>query len=295
MDQVRRTVTAAARRRLIAVGQVFLPAHTLNFAAPARNGLRPSLKPKCCAWLLNIYGWRHGACGYVRFWRTRPTTPPPRSNRSCISDRQGRGQETFERGAFMSSVRRIETQARAGRTGGRPLHRRRCPAGRYLQGALMLAQELWANFLSRPDGRRFEIRVCDLSQRYSTNTLPTVVVGAAHSGMLGATTARSTRSGQHQLDKPEIRMASARLAKWPRQSKNRIAAAGSSDFLRVGCVFEAGARGSFKPRWRNNAWWPESWSKEQAVEAAQAWREHVIPTKATPCWALGWSRSAGND
>ncbi len=261
-DQIRRTGHEPDVRRLIAVGQVFLP--RTDFGAQER--CRTIVETEVLRMGHTIYGWRHVPVDITCLGEKANATRPE-IEQILISDAKGLDEENFERELYVIR-RRIEKAVTQAGINGLYLASLSCRS--IIYKGMMLAEQVAVFYPDLLDAR-FVSNFAIYHQRYSTNTFPQWWLAQpfrmlAHNGEIN-----TLKGNVNWMKSHEIRMASGAFGDLAEDIKP-IIPQGSSDSGALDAVFELLVRAGRNAPMAKTMLVPESWSK-QAEELPEAWRD----------------------
>jgi glutamate synthase (NADPH/NADH) large chain len=261
-DQVRRTGHEPDAKKLIAVGQVFLP--RTDFGAQER--CRTIVESEVLRMGHYIYGWRHVPVSTDCLGEKANATRPE-IEQILIRCEKDIDADQFERELYIIR-RRIEKAAIAAQITSLYFCSLSCRS--IIYKGMMLAEQV-AEFYPDLLDPRFESAFAIYHQRYSTNTFPQWALAQpfrmlAHNGEIN-----TLKGNVNWMRSHEIRMASSTFGEMAEDIKP-IIPAGTSDSGALDTVFEVLVRAGRSAPMAKTMMVPEAWSK-QAVEMPQAWQD----------------------
>ncbi|MEZ5886861.1 MAG: glutamate synthase large subunit [Paracoccaceae bacterium] len=261
-DQVRRTGHEPDPKKLIAVGQVFLP--RTDFGAQER--CRTIVETEVLRMGHYIYGWRHVPVD-TSVLGEKANATRPEIEQILIRCEKDIDREQFERELYIIR-RRIEKAAIAQQVAGMYLCSLSCRSVIYK--GMMLAEQV-ATFYPDLTDERFESAFAIYHQRYSTNTFPQWSLAQpfrmlAHNGEIN-----TLKGNMNWMRSHEIRMASGAFGEMAEDIKP-IIPFGTSDSGALDSVFEALVRAGRSAPMAKTMLVPEAWSKS-AVEMPKPWQD----------------------
>ncbi|MEI2805815.1 MAG: glutamate synthase large subunit [Albidovulum sp.] len=261
-DQVRRTGHEPDARKLIAVGQVFLP--RTDFAAQER--CRTIVETEVLRMGHYIYGWRHVPVDTAVLGEKANATRPE-IEQILIRCETEIDQEQFERELYIIR-RRIEKAVIAAQIAGMYICSLSCRS--IIYKGMMLAEQV-AVFYPDLIDERFESAFAIYHQRYSTNTFPQWSLAQpfrmlAHNGEIN-----TLKGNVNWMRSHEIRMASAAFGEMAEDIKP-IIPMGTSDSGALDSVFEVMVRSGRSAPMTKTMLVPEAWSKA-TTNMPKAWAD----------------------
>ncbi len=261
-DQVRRTGHEPDAKKLIAVGQVFLP--RTDFGAQER--CRTIVETEVLRMGHYIYGWRHVPVD-TSVLGEKANATRPEIEQILIRCEKPIDHEQFERELYIIR-RRIEKAAIAAQIAGMYLCSLSCRSVIYK--GMMLAEQVSIFYPDLLD-ERFESAFAIYHQRYSTNTFPQWALAQpfrmlAHNGEIN-----TLKGNVNWMRSHEIRMASTAFGDMAEDIKP-IIPFGTSDSGALDSVFEALVRAGRSAPMAKTMMVPEAWSKSP-VEMPQSWQD----------------------
>ena len=261
-DQVRRTGHEPDTKKLIAVGQVFLP--RTDFGAQER--CRTIVETEVLRMGHYIYGWRHVPVD-TSVLGDKANATRPEIEQILIRCETGTDPEQFERELYIIR-RRIEKAALAEQIQGVYLCSLSCRS--IIYKGMMLAEQVAVFYPDLMDDR-FESAFAIYHQRYSTNTFPQWWLAQpfrmlAHNGEIN-----TLKGNINWMKSHEIRMASATFGDAAEDIKP-IIPAGTSDSGALDAVFEALVRSGRTAPMAKTMLVPEAWSKA-TINMPKAWAD----------------------
>jgi glutamate synthase (NADPH/NADH) large chain len=261
-DQVRRTGHEPDAKKLIAVGQVFLP--RTDFGAQER--CRTIVETEVLRMGHYIYGWRHVPVN-TSVLGEKANATRPEIEQILIRCEKPIGQEQFERELYIIR-RRIEKAAIAAQIAGMYLCSLSCRS--IIYKGMMLAEQVAVFYPDLMD-ERFESAFAIYHQRYSTNTFPQWALAQpfrmlAHNGEIN-----TLKGNVNWMKSHEIRMASGAFGDMAEDIKP-IIPFGTSDSGALDSVFEVLVRAGRSAPMAKTMMVPEAWSKA-AVEIPKPWQD----------------------
>ena len=261
-DQVRRTGHEPDAKKLIAVGQVFLP--RTDFGAQER--CRTIVESEVLRMGHYIYGWRHVPVN-TDVLGEKANATRPEIEQILIRCEKDIDDVAFERELYIIR-RRIEKAALAAQVGSLYFCSLSCRS--IIYKGMMLAEQV-ADFYPDLLDDRFASAFAIYHQRYSTNTFPQWALAQpfrmlAHNGEIN-----TLKGNVNWMRSHEIRMASGAFGEMAEDIKP-IVPAGISDSGALDSVFEVLVRAGRSAPMAKTMMVPEAWSK-QAVEMPQAWQD----------------------
>ncbi|MFC3570405.1 glutamate synthase large subunit [Paracoccus sp. TOH] len=261
-DQVRRTGHEPDQKKLIAVGQCFLP--RTNFAQ--QEACRTIVESEVLRMGHYIYGWRHVPVN-TSVLGEKANATRPEIEQILIRCEKDIDQEQFERELYIIR-RRIEKAALAAQISSLYLCTLSCRS--IIYKGMMLAEQV-AEFYPDLKDERFESAFAIYHQRYSTNTFPQWWLAQpfrmlAHNGEINTLKGNTNWMRSH-----EIRMASRAFGEMAEDIKP-IIPGGSSDSAALDAVFEVMVRSGRSAPMTKTMLVPEAWSKA-TTDMPQAWAD----------------------
>ena len=261
-DVVRRTGHEPDAKKLIAVGQVFLP--RTDFGAQER--CRTIVETEVLRMGHYIYGWRHVPVD-ISVLGEKANATRPEIEQILIRCEKDIDQEQFERELYIIR-RRIEKAATASGIAGMYLCSLSCRSVIYK--GMMLAEQV-AVFYPDLQDERFESAFAIYHQRYSTNTFPQWWLAQpfrmlAHNGEIN-----TLKGNVNWMRSHEIRMASNNFGDAAEDIKP-IIPSGTSDSGALDAVFEVMVRSGRSAPMAKTMLVPEAWSK-QTMNMPKAWAD----------------------
>ncbi|MEI2687889.1 MAG: glutamate synthase large subunit [Cypionkella sp.] len=261
-DQVRRTGHEPDIKKLIAVGQVFLP--RTDFGAQER--CRTIVESEVLRMGHYIYGWRHVPVE-TSVLGDKANATRPEIEQILIRCEKDIDQEQFERELYIIR-RRIEKAALASQIQGMYLCSLSCRS--IIYKGMMLAEQVAVFYPDLMDDR-FESAFAIYHQRYSTNTFPQWWLAQpfrmlAHNGEIN-----TLKGNINWMKSHEIRMASNNFGDAAEDIKP-IIPAGTSDSGALDAVFEALVRSGRNAPLAKTMLVPEAWSKA-TTDMKKAWAD----------------------
>ena len=261
-DQVRRTGHEPDPKKLIAVGQVFLP--RTDFGAQER--CRTIVETEVLRMGHYIYGWRHVPVD-TSVLGEKANATRPEIEQILIRCEKPIDHDQFERELYIIR-RRIEKAAIAAQIAGMYLCSLSCRS--IIYKGMMLAEQV-ATFYPDLEDERFESAFAIYHQRYSTNTFPQWSLAQpfrmlAHNGEIN-----TLKGNVNWMRSHEIRMASGAFGEMAEDIKP-IIPFGTSDSGALDSVFEVLVRAGRSAPMAKTMLVPEAWSKSP-VEMPQAWQD----------------------
>ena len=261
-DQVRRTGHEADTKKLIAVGQVFLP--RTDFGAQER--CRTIVETEVLRMGHYIYGWRHVPVD-TTVLGDKANATRPEIEQILIRCDKPIDAEAFERELYIIR-RRIEKAAIAAAIQGMYVCSLSCRS--IIYKGMMLAEQV-ATFYPDLMDDRFESAFAIYHQRYSTNTVPQWWLAQpfrmlAHNGEIN-----TLKGNVNWMKSHEIRMASANFGDAAEDIKP-IIPAGTSDSGALDAVFEVLVRSGRNAPMAKTMLVPEAWSKA-TTSLPKAWAD----------------------
>ncbi|WP_112872864.1 glutamate synthase large subunit [Paracoccus endophyticus] len=261
-DQVHRTGHRPDPKKLIAVGQVFLP--RTDFSAQER--CRTIVETEVLRMGHYIYGWRHVPVNTAVLGEKANATRPE-IEQILIRCEKDIDHEAFERELYIIR-RRIERAAVAAQIAGMYICTLSCRS--IIYKGMMLAEQV-AEFYPDLKDARFESAFAIYHQRYSTNTFPQWWLAQpfrmlAHNGEIN-----TLKGNLNWLKSHEIRMASATFGDMAEDIKP-IVPGGSSDSAALDAVFEVLVRSGRNAPMVKSIMVPEAWSKA-TTDMPRAWAD----------------------
>ena len=261
-DQVRRTGHEPDTKKLIAVGQVFLP--RTDFGAQER--CRTIVESEVLRMGHYIYGWRHVPVD-ISVLGDKANATRPEIEQILIRCENGADAEQFERELYIIR-RRIEKAALASQIQGMYLCSLSCRS--IIYKGMMLAEQVAVFYPDLMDDR-FESAFAIYHQRYSTNTFPQWWLAQpfrmlAHNGEIN-----TLKGNINWMKSHEIRMASANFGDAAEDIKPIIPAA-TSDSGALDAVFEVLVRSGRSAPMAKTMMVPEAWSKA-TTNMPRAWAD----------------------
>ena len=261
-DQVRRTGHEPDAKKLIAVGQVFLP--RTDFGAQER--CRTIVESEVLRMGHYIYGWRHVPMD-IAVLGEKANATRPEIEQILIRCEKDIDHEQFERELYIIR-RRIEKAATAAGIQGMYLCCLSCRS--IIYKGMMLAEQVAVFYPDLMD-ERFESAFAIYHQRYSTNTFPQWWLAQpfrmlAHNGEIN-----TLKGNVNWMRSHEIRMASNNFGEAAEDIKP-IIPGGTSDSGALDAVFEVLVRSGRSAPMAKTMLVPEAWSK-QTVNMPKAWAD----------------------
>jgi glutamate synthase (NADPH/NADH) large chain/glutamate synthase (ferredoxin) len=261
-DQVRRTGHEPDPKKLIAVGQVFLP--RTDFGAQER--CRTIVETEVLRMGHYIYGWRHVPVD-TSVLGEKANATRPEIEQILIRCEKDIDQEQFERELYIIR-RRIEKAVIAAQIAGMYICSLSCRSVIYK--GMMLAEQVSVFYPDLMD-ERFESAFAIYHQRYSTNTFPQWSLAQpfrmlAHNGEIN-----TLKGNVNWMRSHEIRMASAAFGEMAEDIKP-IIPAGTSDSGALDSVFEVMVRSGRSAPMTKTMLVPEAWSKA-TTNMPKAWAD----------------------
>ena len=261
-DQVRRTGHEPDMKKLIAVGQVFLP--RTDFGAQER--CRTIVEAEVLRMGHYIYGWRHVPVD-TSVLGDKANATRPEIEQILIRNDKAIDEEQFERELYIIR-RRIEKAALASQIQGMYLCSLSCRSVIYK--GMMLAEQV-ATFYPDLMDERFESAFAIYHQRYSTNTFPQWWLAQpfrmlAHNGEIN-----TLKGNVNWMKSHEIRMASNNFGDAAEDIKP-IIPSGASDSGALDAVFEVLVRSGRNAPLAKTMLVPEAWSKA-TTDMKPAWAD----------------------
>ncbi len=261
-DQVRRTGHEPDTKKLIAVGQVFLP--RTDFGAQER--VRTIVESEVLRMGHYIYGWRHVPVD-VSVLGDKANATRPEIEQILIRNDKNIDEVQFERELYIIR-RRIEKAALASQIQGMYLCSLSCRS--IIYKGMMLAEQV-ATFYPDLMDDRFESAFAIYHQRYSTNTFPQWWLAQpfrmlAHNGEIN-----TLKGNVNWMKSHEIRMASNNFGDAAEDIKP-IIPAGTSDSGALDAVFEMLVRSGRNAPLAKTMLVPEAWSKA-TTDMKPAWAD----------------------
>ncbi len=261
-DQVRRTGHEPDTKKLIAVGQVFLP--RTDFGAQER--CRTIVETEVLRMGHYIYGWRHVPVD-TSVLGDKANATRPEIEQILIRCEKDIDQEQFERELYIIR-RRIEKAANAAGIQGMYLCSLSCRS--IIYKGMMLAEQV-ATFYPDLMDERFESAFAIYHQRYSTNTFPQWWLAQpfrmlAHNGEIN-----TLKGNVNWMKSHEIRMASSAFGDMAEDIKP-IIPGGTSDSGALDSVFEVLVRSGRSAPMAKTMLVPEAWSKA-TTNMPKAWAD----------------------
>ncbi len=261
-DQVRRTGHEADTKKLIAVGQVFLP--RTDFGAQER--CRTIVESEVLRMGHYIYGWRHVPVD-TTVLGDKANATRPEIEQILIRCDKPIDAEAFERELYIIR-RRIEKAAIAAAIQGMYVCSLSCRS--IIYKGMMLAEQVAVFYPDLMDDR-FESAFAIYHQRYSTNTFPQWWLAQpfrmlAHNGEIN-----TLKGNVNWMRSHEIRMASANFGEAAEDIKP-IIPAGTSDSGALDAVFEVLVRSGRNAPMAKTMLVPEAWSKA-TTNMPKAWAD----------------------
>ncbi|GAB1361335.1 glutamate synthase large subunit [Rhodobacter sp.] len=261
-DVVRRTGHEPDPRKLIAVGQVFLP--RTDFGAQER--CRTIVETEVLRMGHYIYGWRHVPVD-ISVLGEKANATRPEIEQILIRCEKDIDHEQFERELYIIR-RRIEKAVTASGIYGCYLCSLSCRS--IIYKGMMLAEQV-STFYPDLQDDRFESGFAIYHQRYSTNTFPQWWLAQpfrmlAHNGEIN-----TLKGNVNWMRSHEIRMASSAFGDMAEDIKP-IIPGGTSDSGALDAVFEALVRSGRSAPMAKTMLVPEAWSK-QTMNMPKAWAD----------------------
>lgn len=261
-DQVRRTGHEPDPKKLIAVGQVFLPRTDFG----AQEICRTIVETEVLRMGHYIYGWRHVPVN-TEVLGEKANATRPEIEQILIRCEKEIDQEQFERELYIIR-RRIEKAAIAAQIAGMYLCSLSCRSVIYK--GMMLAEQVAVFYPDLMD-ERFESAFAIYHQRYSTNTFPQWALAQpfrmlAHNGEIN-----TLKGNVNWMRSHEIRMASSAFGEMAEDIKP-IIPAGTSDSGALDSVFEVLVRSGRSAPMTKTMLVPEAWSKA-TTNMPKAWAD----------------------
>jgi glutamate synthase (NADPH) large chain len=261
-DQVRRTGHEPDVKKLIAVGQVFLP--RTDFGAQER--CRTIVEAEVLRMGHYIYGWRHVPVD-ISVLGEKANATRPEIEQILIRCEKDISDEQFERELYIIR-RRIEKAALASQIQGMYLCSLSCRS--IIYKGMMLAEQVAVFYPDLMDSR-FESAFAIYHQRYSTNTFPQWWLAQpfrmlAHNGEIN-----TLKGNVNWMKSHEIRMASNNFGESAEDIKP-IIPAGTSDSGALDAVFEVLVRSGRNAPLAKTMLVPEAWSKA-TTDMKPAWAD----------------------
>ncbi len=261
-DQVRRTGHEPDTKKLIAVGQVFLP--RTDFGAQER--CRTIVETEVLRMGHYIYGWRHVPVD-TSVLGDKANATRPEIEQILIRCENGADAEQFERELYIIR-RRIEKAALAAQIQGVYLCSLSCRS--IIYKGMMLAEQVAVFYPDLMDDR-FESAFAIYHQRYSTNTFPQWWLAQpfrmlAHNGEIN-----TLKGNTNWMKSHEIRMASNNFGDAAEDIKP-IIPPGTSDSGALDAVFEVLVRSGRSAPMAKTMLVPEAWSKA-TTNMPKAWAD----------------------
>ena len=261
-DQVRRTGHEPDTRKLIAVGQVFLP--RTDFGAQER--CRTIVETEVLRMGHYIYGWRHVPVD-TSVLGEKANVTRPEIEQILIRCEKDIDEEQFERELYIIR-RRIEKAATAAGIQGVYLCSLSCRS--IIYKGMMLAEQVAVFYPDLMD-ERFESAFAIYHQRYSTNTFPQWWLAQpfrmlAHNGEIN-----TLKGNVNWMKSHEIRMASSAFGDAAEDIKP-IIPGGTSDSGALDAVFEVLVRSGRSAPMAKTMLVPEAWSKA-TTNMPKAWAD----------------------
>ena len=261
-DQVRRTGHEPDPKKLIAVGQVFLP--RTDFGAQER--CRTIVETEVLRMGHYIYGWRHVPVD-TSVLGEKANATRPEIEQILIRCEKDIDQEQFERELYIIR-RRIEKAVIAAQIAGMYICSLSCRSVIYK--GMMLAEQVSVFYPDLMD-ERFESAFAIYHQRYSTNTFPQWSLAQpfrmlAHNGEIN-----TLKGNVNWMRSHEIRMASTAFGEMAEDIKP-IIPAGTSDSGALDSVFEVMVRSGRSAPMTKTMLVPEAWSKA-TTNMPKAWAD----------------------
>ena len=261
-DQVRRTGHEPDPKKLIAVGQVFLP--RTDFAAQER--CRTIVETEVLRMGHYIYGWRHVPVD-TSVLGEKANATRPEIEQILIRCETEIDREQFERELYIIR-RRIEKAVIAAQIAGMYICSLSCRS--IIYKGMMLAEQVAVFYPDLMD-ERFESAFAIYHQRYSTNTFPQWALAQpfrmlAHNGEIN-----TLKGNVNWMRSHEIRMASAAFGEMAEDIKP-IIPMGTSDSGALDSVFEVLVRSGRSAPMTKTMLVPEAWSKA-TTNMPKAWAD----------------------
>ncbi|GGE11883.1 glutamate synthase (NADPH) large subunit [Gemmobacter megaterium] len=261
-DVIRRTGHEPDTKKLIAVGQVFLP--RTDFGAQER--CRTIVETEVLRMGHYIYGWRHVPVD-TSVLGDKANATRPEIEQILIRNEKGITDEEFERELYIIR-RRIEKAAMAAHIQGLYLCSLSCRS--IIYKGMMLAEQVAVFYPDLMD-ERFESAFAIYHQRYSTNTFPQWWLAQpfrmlAHNGEIN-----TLKGNVNWMRSHEIRMAHGAFGDMAEDIKP-IIPAGTSDSGALDAVFEMMVRAGRSAPMAKTMLVPEAWSKS-TVELPKPWQD----------------------
>ncbi len=261
-DQVRRTGHEPDTKKLIAVGQVFLP--RTDFGAQER--CRTIVETEVLRMGHYIYGWRHVPVD-TSVLGEKANATRPEIEQILIRCDKDIDDEQFERELYIIR-RRIEKAATSAGIQGVYLCSLSCRS--IIYKGMMLAEQVAVFYPDLMDDR-FESAFAIYHQRYSTNTFPQWWLAQpfrmlAHNGEIN-----TLKGNVNWMKSHEIRMASSAFGDMAEDIKP-IIPGGTSDSGALDAVFEVLVRSGRNAPMAKTMLVPEAWSKA-TTNMPKAWAD----------------------
>ena len=261
-DQVRRTGHEPDAKKLIAVGQVFLPRTDFG----AQEGCRTIVETEVLRMGHYIYGWRHVPVD-TSVLGEKANATRPEIEQILIRCEKDIDQEQFERELYIIR-RRIEKAVIAAQIAGMYICSLSCRSVIYK--GMMLAEQV-ATFYPDLMDERFESAFAIYHQRYSTNTFPQWALAQpfrmlAHNGEIN-----TLKGNINWMRSHEIRMSSDAFGDMAGDIKP-IIPMGTSDSGALDSVFEVLVRSGRSAPMTKTMLVPEAWSKA-TTNMPKAWAD----------------------
>jgi glutamate synthase (NADPH) large chain len=261
-DQVRRTGHEPDTKKLIAVGQIFLP--RTDFGAQER--CRTIVETEVLRMGHYIYGWRHVPVD-TTVLGDKANATRPEIEQILIRCDKPIDDEAFERELYIIR-RRIEKAAIAAAIQGMYVCSLSCRS--IIYKGMMLAEQVAVFYPDLMDDR-FESAFAIYHQRYSTNTFPQWWLAQpfrmlAHNGEIN-----TLKGNVNWMRSHEIRMASNNFGEAAEDIKP-IIPAGTSDSGALDAVFEVLVRSGRNAPMAKTMLVPEAWSKA-TTNMPKAWAD----------------------
>jgi len=261
-DQVRRTGHEPDPKKLIAVGQVFLP--RTDFGAQER--CRTIVETEVLRMGHYIYGWRHVPVN-TDVLGDKANATRPEIEQILIRCETDIDHEQFERELYIIR-RRIEKAVIAAQIAGMYICSLSCRSVIYK--GMMLAEQVAVFYPDLMD-ERFESAFAIYHQRYSTNTFPQWSLAQpfrmlAHNGEIN-----TLRGNVNWMKSHEIRMSSDAFGDMAEDIKP-IIPMGTSDSGALDSVFEVLVRSGRSAPMTKTMLVPEAWSKA-TTNMPKAWAD----------------------
>ncbi len=261
-DQVRRTGHEPDMKKLIAVGQVFLPRTDFG----AQEQCRTIVETEVLRMGHYIYGWRHVPVD-TSVLGDKANATRPEIEQILIRCDKDIDEDQLERELYIIR-RRIEKAATAAGIQGLYLCSLSCRS--IIYKGMMLAEQV-ATFYPDLMDDRFESAFALYHQRYSTNTFPQWWLAQpfrmlAHNGEIN-----TLKGNINWMKSHEIRMASSAFGDMAEDIKP-IIPSGASDSGALDAVFEVLVRSGRNAPMAKTMLLPEAWSKA-TTNMPKAWAD----------------------